>query len=62
MSESFRIMCPNLKCRAVLAVPQGARGRMVRCKQCGSNIKIPEKKSGEAPKPPDQQPEQKQAA
>jgi hypothetical protein len=45
MTDTFRIMCPNLKCRSVLAVPEAARGRMVRCKQCGSNIRIPEKKS-----------------
>lgn len=46
MNDTFRIMCPNLRCRSVLAVPEAARGRMVRCKQCGSNIKIPEKKAG----------------
>lgn len=48
MSDVVRIMCPNLKCRSVLAVPGAARGRMVRCKQCATNIRIPEKKAGEA--------------
>lgn len=44
MSQSIiRIMCPNLRCRAVLAVPNEARGRLVRCKNCGSNIRIPTK-------------------
>lgn len=38
-----RIMCPNLRCRAVLAVPPEARGRLVRCRNCGMNIKIPAK-------------------
>ncbi len=38
-----RIMCPNLRCRAVLAVPPEARGRLVRCRNCGMNIKIPTK-------------------
>jgi len=45
MSDTVRIMCPNLKCRSVLAVPDAARGRMVRCKQCATNIRIPEKKA-----------------
>ncbi|MFM9959246.1 MAG: hypothetical protein ACKVZJ_14380 [Phycisphaerales bacterium] len=45
MADSVRIMCPNLRCRAVLAVPNEARGRMVRCKSCATNIRIPEKKA-----------------
>lgn len=38
----IRIMCPNLLCRKVLAVPSHARGRTVRCKACGTNIRIPD--------------------
>ena len=38
---SVRIMCPNLTCRKVLAVPMSARGKTVRCKTCGTNIRIP---------------------
>ncbi len=41
-----RIMCPNLRCRAVLAVPTEARGRLVRCRNCGMSIKIPAKGGG----------------
>ncbi|MDX2017516.1 MAG: hypothetical protein SFY95_07745 [Planctomycetota bacterium] len=40
-SENLRIMCPNLTCRKVLAVPPTARGKTVRCRACGTNIKIP---------------------
>ncbi len=44
MSDAIvRIMCPNLRCRAVLAVPNEARGRLVRCRNCGSNIRVPQK-------------------
>jgi len=43
--RAIRIMCPNLRCRAVLAVPTEARGRLVRCKSCGSNIRIPQKQA-----------------
>ncbi len=39
--EVIRIMCPNLGCQRVLAVPSMARGKLVRCRGCGSNIRIP---------------------
>lgn len=39
--EHVRIMCPKLTCRRVLAVPQSARGKVVRCRTCGTNIKVP---------------------
>lgn len=43
MSEPqvIRIMCPNLGCQRVLAVPDHARGKLVRCRSCGTNIRIP---------------------
>jgi hypothetical protein len=37
----IRIMCPNLACKRVLAVPAHARGKLVRCRSCGINIRIP---------------------
>ena len=40
-SSSIRIMCPNLTCRKVLAVPHSCRGKTVRCRACGTNIRIP---------------------
>lgn len=39
--EVIRIMCPNLGCQRVLAVPDRARGKLVRCRSCGTNIRIP---------------------
>lgn len=50
-TTTIRVMCPNLRCRSVLAVPGEARGRLVRCKHCGMNIKIPAK-GGPAPSAP----------
>ncbi len=47
MAGLIRIICPNLKCRAILSVPASARGKSVRCKMCGTRITIP---TG-APKP-----------
>ena len=34
-------MCPNLSCQRVLAVPVIARGKIVVCRRCGMNVKIP---------------------
>jgi RNase P subunit RPR2 len=52
----IRLMCPNLKCRAVLAVPPESRGRLVRCKSCGSSIRVPLKRetpgAGDTPTAP----------
>ncbi len=39
--ELIRIMCPKLGCQRILAVPGSARGKLVRCRTCGTNIKIP---------------------
>jgi len=40
-------MCPNIACKRVLAVPTHARGKLVRCKSCGINIRIPQQKKEE---------------
>ncbi len=54
--SAIRIMCPNLRCRAVLAVPAEARGRMVRCQSCGSSIKVPAKREPQAPSETEHEP------
>lgn len=35
------IMCPNLSCKKVLAVPNAARGSKVRCAYCGTVLAVP---------------------
>ncbi len=35
------LMCPNLKCRKVLRVPEGCRGKFVRCQFCSTTFKVP---------------------
>jgi hypothetical protein len=47
----IRLVCPNLGCRKILAVPETTRGRVIRCGQCGKTIKVPEGKKPPAPKP-----------
>ena len=39
--KTIRIMCPNLACQRILAVPANARGKLVRCRTCGMTIRIP---------------------
>ena len=41
MSGSIRVICPNLKCRAILSAPAHARGKFVRCRICGMKVRIP---------------------
>ncbi|MFN7022002.1 MAG: hypothetical protein ACK4WH_11840 [Phycisphaerales bacterium] len=52
--DHIRIMCPNLTCKRILAVPSASRGKNVRCKSCGSTIRVPQKSpKPETPKPAD---------
>ncbi len=39
--KPIRIMCPNLACQRILAVPITARGKLVRCRTCSMTIRIP---------------------
>jgi hypothetical protein len=39
--QTVRIMCPNLTCRKILAVPASARGRTVKCRACSTAIRVP---------------------
>ncbi|MEM9348343.1 MAG: hypothetical protein AAGB26_17180 [Planctomycetota bacterium] len=50
-NTSIRIMCPNLRCRTLLAVPITARGKNVRCRLCGTRIQVPTKNTGNKPAP-----------
>ena len=43
--QQIKIMCPTLTCRRILAVPGASRGKNVRCKNCGTTIKVPERAS-----------------
>ncbi len=35
------MICPNLKCRTILQVPEAARGRRVRCGKCAKTFLVP---------------------
>jgi len=40
-TDVVRLICPNLRCRAILSVPAHARGKTVRCRQCSTRVRIP---------------------
>ncbi len=41
---SIAVLCPNLRCKAVLNVPETARGKTIRCGQCGTALRVPTSK------------------
>lgn len=51
MSSVIRLICPNLKCRKVLTVPEATRGKQVRCRSCGMKINVPTDKPAPTPTP-----------
>jgi hypothetical protein len=43
---SVTLLCPNLRCRAILQVPDACRGKKVRCGQCGIALAVPAQPDG----------------
>jgi hypothetical protein len=41
MANVVTIICPSLKCRRALQVPEHVRGQLVRCKHCGTTFLVP---------------------
>ncbi len=39
-----QLICPNLKCRKILSVPDEARGKLVRCQHCKTMFRVPDVK------------------
>lgn len=39
-----QLICPNLRCRKILSVPDEARGKLVRCQHCRTMFRVPEPK------------------
>lgn len=39
-----QLICPNLRCRKILSVPDDARGKVVRCQFCQTPLRVPEAK------------------
>lgn len=53
----LRVICPNLRCRKLLACPEEARGKVVTCQFCRTPFRVPENMAtqpvaaGATPKP-----------
>lgn len=60
--SNISIMCPNLTCRKVLMVPHNCRGKTVRCRACGTNIRVPAPRAAGITLPPPQNPKPNEAA
>lgn len=46
-----QLICPNLRCRKILAVPEEMRGKLVKCQHCQSSFRVPPVKTIAAPLP-----------
>ncbi len=50
-----QMLCPNLRCRKLLAVPDRVRGKLVKCQYCQTTIRVPagsDSDSDAKPNPP----------
>ena len=36
-----QLICPNLRCRKILKVPEETRGTVVRCQYCQTLLRVP---------------------
>jgi len=36
-----QLICPNLRCRKILSVPDDIRGKLVRCQHCQTMFRVP---------------------
>jgi len=36
-----QLLCPNLRCRKILSVPDEARGMLVKCQHCRTTFRVP---------------------
>jgi hypothetical protein len=37
-----QLICPNLRCRKILSVPDEVRGKLVKCQHCQTMFRVPE--------------------
>ena len=46
---TVQLICPNLKCRKLLTVPEDIRGKMVKCQHCQTQFRVPESSKHSGP-------------
>jgi hypothetical protein len=44
----IQMICPNLRCRKLLTVPDETRGKMVKCQHCQTPFRVPEPRKSHA--------------
>ena len=44
-----QLICPNLRCRKFLSVPDDVRGKLVKCQSCQTLFRVPESTKKPAP-------------
>jgi hypothetical protein len=44
-----QLICPNLRCRKILSVPEEMRGKVVKCQHCLTSFRVPPTKLVSAP-------------
>jgi len=44
---AVQVICPNLRCRKLLVVPDEVRGKMVKCQHCHMPFRVPESRKPE---------------
>lgn len=37
-----QLICPSLRCRKILTVPDDVRGKLVKCQHCQTMFRVPE--------------------
>ena len=43
-----QLICPNLRCRKILSVPEEVRGKLVKCQFCQTMFRVPDMRRGGA--------------
>jgi len=43
-----QLICPNLRCRKILSVPDAVRGKLVKCQHCSTMFRVPDAKRTDA--------------
>ena len=44
---AIQLICPNLRCRKFLSVPDDVRGKLVKCSHCAQMLRVPASRSPE---------------
>ena len=46
---SFHVICPSLRCRKILTLPDEARGSLVTCRYCSMQFRVPQYRAASTP-------------